>query len=167
MTLITWYLTEWCFYSDLAVVHVEGLTAPWPHLGTFLPIWGRFDVWVLLLGSATAQGVTFWVLTHAPNHLVTHFKSVSAFPSYPAPSCPGRDPPLESYLPQRRLWGGRVTSWVRLPFTGAITMALKPPFPSLYHCPGSSGPEALPRRRSLHGLSYPWVSGNHIVIALP
>ena len=38
MTLITWYLTKWCFYSDLAVVHVEGLTAPWPHLGTFLRV---------------------------------------------------------------------------------------------------------------------------------
>ena len=59
MTLITWYLTKLCFYSDLAVVHVEGLTAPWPHLGMFLPIWGRFYVWVLLLGSATAQGLTF------------------------------------------------------------------------------------------------------------
>ena len=67
MTLITWYLTKWRFYSDLAVAHVEGLTTPWPHLGTFLPIWGRFYVWVLLLGSATAQGVTFWVPTHAPN----------------------------------------------------------------------------------------------------
>ena len=60
MTLITWYLTEGCFYSDLAVIHVEGLTTPWPHLGTFLPIGGRFYVWVLLHGSATAQGVTFW-----------------------------------------------------------------------------------------------------------
>ena len=160
MTLITWYLTKWCFCSDLAVVHVEGLTAPWPPLG-------RFYVWVRLLRSATAQGVTFWVPTHAPNHLVTHFESVSAFLSYPAPGYPGRDPPLQSYLSQRRLWGGRGTSRVRLPYTGAITMALKPPFPSFYHYPGSSGPEAFPRRRSLHGLSYPWVSGNHTVIALP
>ena len=45
-------------------------------------------------------------------------------------------------------------------------MALKPPFPSLYHFPEISGPEAFPRRPSLHGLSYPWVSGNHTVIAL-
>jgi len=73
------------------------------------------------------------VPTHAPNHLVTHFESVSAFPSYPAPGYPGRYPPLESYLSQRHLWGGRGTSRVRLPCPGAITMALKPPFPSLYH----------------------------------
>ena len=26
------------FYSDLAAVHVEGLTAPWPHLGAFLRV---------------------------------------------------------------------------------------------------------------------------------
>ena len=111
-------------------------------------------------------GVTFWVPTYAPNYLVTYFESVSAFLSHPAPGYPGRDLPLESYLSQRRLWGGRSTSRVRLPYTGAITMALKPPFPSIYYCPGLSGPEAFPRRRSLHGLSYPWVSGNHTVIAL-
>ena len=104
--------------------------------------------------------------THAPNHLVTHFKSVSAFLSYPTPGYPGRDPPLESYLSQRRLKGGRGTSRVRLPYTGAITMALKPPFSSLYHYPGLSGPEAFLRRRSLHGLSYPWVSGNHTVTSI-
>ncbi len=100
-----------------------------------------------------------------PNHLVTHFESVSAFLSYPAPGYPGRDPLLESYLSQRRLWGGKGTSRVGLPYTGVVTMALKPPFPSLYHYPGLSGPKA-PRRRSLHGLSYPWVSGNRTVIAL-
>ena len=104
--------------------------------------------------------------THAPNYLVTYFESVSAFLLYPAPGCPGRDLPLESYLSHRRLWGGRSTFRVRLPYTGTITMALKPPFPSLYRCPMLSGPEAFSRRRSLHGLSYPWVSGNHIVIAL-
>jgi len=87
-----------------------------------------------LFGSATALGVTFWVPTHAPNHLVTYFESVSAFLSYLAPGYPGRDLPLESYLSQRRLWGGRGSSRVRLPYTGAITMALKPPFPSLYCC---------------------------------
>ena len=113
-----------------------------------------------------ALGVTFWVPTHAPNHLVTYFESVSAFLSYPAPDCPGRDLFLESYLSQRRTWGGRGTSRVRLPYTGIITMALKPPFPSLYRSLGVSGPEDFPRRRSLHGLSYPWVSGNHTVIAL-
>ena len=160
MTLITWYLAKWCFYSDLAAVHVEGLTAPWPHLG-------HFFVWVLLLESATTQGVTFWVPTHASDHLVTHFESVSAFLSYPAPGYPGRDHPLGSYLSQRRLWGGRGTSRVRLPYTGVITMALKAPFSPLYHYPGLSGPKAFTRRRSLHGLSYPWVSGYHTVISLP
>jgi len=49
---------------------------------------GRFYVRVLLPGSATAQGVTFWVPTHAPNHLVTYFESISAFLSYPAPGYP-------------------------------------------------------------------------------
>ena len=57
---------------------------------------------VLLPGSASALEVTFWVLTQAPKHLVTHFESVSAFLSYPAPGYPGRDPPLESYLSQGR-----------------------------------------------------------------
>ena len=38
MTLITWHLAKWRFYSDLAVVHVEGLTASWPHLGAFLRV---------------------------------------------------------------------------------------------------------------------------------
>ena len=114
-------------------------------------------MWVLLLGSATAQGVTFWVPTHAPNHLATHFESVSAFLSYPAPGYLGHNPPLESYMSQRRLWGGRGSSRVRLPYTVAITMALKRPFSSLYHYPGLSRPEAFPRHRSLHGLSYPWL----------
>ena len=111
--------------------------------------------------------MTFWVSTHTPKHLVTHFESVSAFLAYPAPGYPGRDPPQESYLSQGGLWGGRGTSRVRLPYTGTITMALKPPFSSLYYTPGLSGFEAFPRRRSLHGLSYPWVSGSHTVIALP
>jgi len=43
------------------------------------------------------------------------------------------------------------TSRVRLFSTGAITMALKPPFSSLYCYPGLSGFEAFPRRHSLHG----------------
>ena len=104
--------------------------------------------------------------THAPKHLVTHFESVSTFLTYPAPGYPWRDPPHESYLSQGRLWGGRGTSRVRLLYTGAITMALKPPFSSLYYCPRLSGFEAFPWRRSLHGLSYPWVSGSDTVIAL-
>ena len=72
--------------------------------------------------------------THAPNHLVTHFESASAFLLYFAPGCPGRDLPLESYLSQRRLWGGRGTYRVRLPYTGVVAMALKPPFSPLYCC---------------------------------
>ena len=104
--------------------------------------------------------------THAPKYLATYSESVSAFLSHPAPGYPGRDLPLGSYLSRRCLWGGRGTSQVRLPFTGTITMALKPPFPFLYHFPEISGPEASPRRRSLHGLSYPWVSGNHTAVTL-
>ena len=165
MTLITWHLTKWCFYSDLAVVHVEGLTTPWPHLGTFLPIWGRFYVWVLLLGSATAQGVTFWAPTHALNHLVTHFESVSAFLSYPAPGYPGRDPSLESYLSQRRLWGGRGTSRVRLPYTRVITMALKPPFPSLYHFPDYR--DLRPSHGAAPSMVFPTHGYRGIVLWLP
>jgi len=104
------------------------------HLGTFLRVSPP-------AGSATALGLTFWVPTHALNYLVTYFESVSAFLSHPAPCYPGRDLPLESYLPQRRLGGGRSTSRVKLPYTGTITMALKPPFLSLYRCPGLSGPD--------------------------
>ena len=104
--------------------------------------------------------------THAPKYLATYFESVSTFLSYPAPAYPGLDLPLGSYLSRKRLWGGRGTSRVRLPYLDVITMALKPPFLSLYHFPKISGSEAFPRRRSLHGLSYPRVSGNHTVIAL-
>ena len=39
---------------------------------------------VLLLGVHLAQGVTFWVLTHAPQPLVTRLGSVSTFLSYHA-----------------------------------------------------------------------------------
>ena len=98
------------------------------HLGTFLRVSPPAE-------SATALGVTFWVTTHAPNYLVTYFESVSASLSYPAPDYPGRDLPLGSYLSRRRLWGGRGTSRVRLPYPDAITMALKPPLPSLYRVP--------------------------------
>ena len=58
------------------------------------------------------------------------------------------------------------TSRVRLLPTGASIMALKPPFSSLYHCSELSGPEAFPWCHSLHGLSYPWVSGSNTVDAL-
>ena len=96
------------------------------HRGTFLrvspPAWECYCARGDFLGANSC-----------PNHLGTHFENVSAFLSYPAPGYPGRDPPLESYLSQRRLWGGRGTSRVRLPCPGAITMALKPHFPSLYH----------------------------------
>ena len=98
------------------------------HLGTFLRVSPP-------AGSATALGVAFWVPTHAPKYLATYSESVSAFLSHPAPGYPGRDLPLGSYLSRRRLWGGRGTSRVRLPYTDAITMALKPPFPSLYRSP--------------------------------
>ena len=113
--------------------------------------------------------MTFWVPTHAPNHLVTHFESVSAFLLYPAPGYPGRDLPLESYLSQGRLWGGRGTSRVRLPYTGVVAMAWKPPFSPLYYLfRGHPGFGAFPRRRPLHdGLSYPWVSGSSAVVTLP
>ena len=159
MTLITWYLTKWCFYSDLAVVHVEGLPAPWPHLETFL------RVSPLAWECYCARG-DFLRANSCPQSSSHSLWERICLPLVPCTWLPWRDPPLESYLSQRRLWGGRGTSRVRLPYTGVITMALKPPFPSLYHCPGSSGPEAFPRRRSLHGLSYPWVSGNRVVTAL-
>jgi len=101
------------------------------------------------------------------SHLVTPFESVSAFLSYHAPGYPGRDPPLESYLSQRRLWGGRGTSRVGLPYTGTVTMALKQPFSfSLSLFPGYQGSEAFPRRHPLHGLSYLWVSGSGAVVTL-
>ena len=63
------------------------------------------------------KGVTFWVPTQAPQPLVTRLGSVSTFLSYHA-----RGYPL-----------GLGTSRVRLPLTGTITVALKPPFSSLYY----------------------------------
>jgi len=74
------------------------------------------------------------VPTHAPQPLVTRPGSVSTFLSYHA-----RGSPLGVALS----WavsvpgspsGGMCTSRVRLPPTGTITMALKPPFSSLYYC---------------------------------
>ena len=81
-----------------------------------------------------AQRVTFWVPTNAPQPLVTRPGSVSTFLSYHA-----RGSPLSVALS----WvvsvlgspsGGVGTSRVRLPLTGTRTMALKPPFSSLYYC---------------------------------
>ena len=106
------------------------------HLGTFL----RESS---CLGVLLRKGWLFWVPTHAYNHLVTHFESVSAFLSYPAPGYPGREPPLESYLSQRRVWGDKGTSRVRLLYTGATTMALKPPLSSLHHYSGFIGTRGL------------------------
>ena len=82
-----------------------------------------------------AQGVTFWVPTHAPLLLVTHLGSVSTFLSYHAHG---------STLDVASSWvisvpgspsGGVGTSRVRLPPTGTRAMALKPPFSSLYYYP--------------------------------
>jgi len=81
-----------------------------------------------------AQGVTFWVPTHAPQPLVTCTGSVSAFLSYHAHGSP---------LGVALSWvvsvpgaprGGVGTSQVRLLLTGTRTMALKPPFSSLNYC---------------------------------
>ena len=81
-----------------------------------------------------AQGVTFWVPTHAPQPLVTCPGSVSAFLSYHAHGSP---------LGVALSWvvsvpgsprGGVGTSQVRLLLTSTRTMALKPPFSSLYYC---------------------------------
>ena len=96
-----------------------------------------------------AQGVTFWVPTHAPQLLVTHLGSVSTFLSYHA-----RGSPLDVALSwvvsvPGSLNGGVGTSGVRLPPTGTITMAWKPPFSSLCYCSGLSRPEASLRCLSL------------------
>jgi len=127
------------------------------------PTWGYFVVWVPL---PWREGWLFWVPTHAPKPLVTRFESVSTFLSYPAPGYPWAWPSHESYLSQGPLWGDMGTSRVRLLSTGVSTMALKPPFSSLYCYPRLSGFEAFPWRHSLHGLSYPWVSGSNAVDAL-
>jgi len=81
------------------------------------------------------QGVTFSVPTHAPQPLVIRPGSVSTLFSYHA-----RGSPLGVALS----WvvsalgspsGGMGTSQVRLLPTGTRTMALKPPFSSLYYYP--------------------------------
>jgi len=83
------------------------------------------------------------VPTHVPQPLVTRPGSISAFLSYDA-----RGSPLGVALS----WvvsvpgspkGGVGTSRVRLPPTGTRTMALKPPFSSLYYCPEVLRPLAV------------------------
>ena len=166
MTLITWHLTRGCFYSDMAVVHVEGLTTPWSRLGAFLPIWGRFYAWVLLLGSATALGVTFWVPTHAPNYLVTLLWGRICLPLVPCTRLPWAWPsswvvsvPKASLGRQGYFTSQAALHWCHHYGLEATFLS------SLLLFPGYPGFGAFPRRCSRHGLSYPWVSGNHTVIA--
>jgi len=71
-----------------------------------------------LLGVHLRKGVIFWVPTHAPQPQISCPRSVPTFLSYHA-----RGSPL-----------GVGTSRVRLPLTGTRTVALKPPFSSLYYC---------------------------------
>ena len=82
-----------------------------------------------------AQGVTYLVPTHAPQPLLIRPGSVSTLLSYHARG---------SHLGMALSWvvsapgspsGGMGTSQVRLLPTGTRTMALKPPFSSLYYCP--------------------------------
>ena len=138
---------------------MEGLTAPWPHLRVSPrvspPTWECICARGDSLGANSCPQTSshsLWERIYLP--LVPCTRLPWAWPSSWVVSIP------------RASLGGRGTSQVRLLYTGAITMALKPPFSSLYYYPGLSGFEALPRRRSLRGLSYPWVSGSDIVIAL-
>ena len=78
--------------------------------------------------------MTFGVPTHAPQPLVTRPGGVSTFLSYHA-----RGSPLGVALSRvvsipGSPSGGVGTSRVKLPPTGTRTMALKPPFSSLYYC---------------------------------
>ena len=118
------------------------LVAPYPILGTFRRTSSLF------LEVPLAQGVTFWVPTQAPQVSVTYPGSVSTFLSHHAPG---------SSL-------GITFSWV-VSIPGSTLMALVPwPWShlSLHFITVSElgGPEA-PWRHSLHGLSYPWVSGSN------
>ena len=72
--------------------------------------------------------------THAPKPLVTHCESVSTFLSCPVPSCPRACPLSWVVSIPRAFLDDRGTSRGRLLYTGAISMALKPPFSSLYYC---------------------------------
>ena len=71
-----------------AVTPSGGVSA---HLGTFLrvslPAWECYCARGDFLGANSCPQVS------------SHFESVSAFLLYSAPGCPGRDFPLESYLP--------------------------------------------------------------------
>jgi len=89
-----------------------------------------------------AQGVTTWVPTHAPQPLVTRpgvylpsFRTMHVVHPWAWPS-PG------SYLSQGFSRGGVGISRIGLPPTGTGTMALKPPFSSLYYCSEVPGPKA-------------------------
>ena len=62
---ITLYLTKGCFCSDLAVTTHGGPHSTVTHLGGISSRESSF------LGVHLAQGVTFWVPTHAPKPLVT------------------------------------------------------------------------------------------------
>jgi len=100
-----------------------------------IPILGTFRrASSLLLEVPLAQGVTFWVPTHAPQVSVTYPGSVSTFLSKPRPwFVPGHDPLLGRIYPRGHPEVA-CASRVRLLPTGASTMALKPPFSSLYYC---------------------------------
>ena len=112
-------------------------------------------MWVLLPWTASGARGDFWVPTHAPKPLVTRSESVSTFLSYPTPGYPWAWPSHESYLSQGSPWGDMGTSRVRLLSTGASTMALKPPFSSLYHC------FCARRAQSLHGVTPSMVFPTH------
>ena len=114
--------------SDLAIITRGGPHSTVTQLGDILSCESSF------LGVHMAQGVTFWVPTHAPKPLVTRFESVSTFLSYPAPGYPWAWHSHESYLSQGPLWGDMGTSRVRLLSIGVRTMALKPHFSLLYRC---------------------------------
>jgi len=86
-----------------------------------------------------AQGVTFWVSTHAPQPLVTRPGSVPTFLSYYAHGLPlGVALSWVVSIPGSPR-GGVGTSRVRLPPIDTKTMALEPPFS---YCSEVPGPEA-------------------------
>jgi len=111
-----------------------------------------------------AQGVTFWVPTHAPRPLVTRPGSVSTFLSYHAHGSPPGHGPLMG-----RIWprGLPKVAWV-LHKSGYSSLVLGIwPWSHLsllfitvlrYWGPSWCCP--------LHGLSYPWVSRGDTVDAL-
>jgi len=106
---------------------VEGLTALYPNLGIIHRV--SPPSWI----ASGAEGVTFWVPTHAPHS--SHLPWKCIYLSF-APCTwfsPGRGPLMGRICPRvSRRWHGYFTN--RLPPTGTRTMALKPPFSSLYYC---------------------------------